>query len=591
MKKSITAVILVLLLFVITLPSCNDIDDGSTVSIPENSNVFSIPSEDGTVGDLVIIDSDGNSVNVETSLNTETGLIDINLPALTQGDSFTIQKSGQADTYVAVTSADNTSPQLISGNIANGAQDVEVNLPVDLSFSKVMDGSSINGTTVVLKEIKYNRTVPVRFIYNYDRIIVIPRMKLQQNLEYKLAVNGIKDITGQLLSFEVNYKNRDLDYGLYFFGKYGECEKYFPGIQNAFYNDSKPTMIYAHGWQANAVTKSDYYGRSFYGYEQFFWEEDDFKGQTKYNGLRQFTNHSWIDKGWNTGFVYWQQFADEPALAQGNVGGVHDAEAKIWSFQGYKGSRYRVVDSSGSAYYKNWDCRLNFNGDVVTVDSVGRLLSLYVNNALKNNVSGNIRFVGHSLGNQVVNNLMKYAFDAGITVNRIALLDPAWTSGDKNYLPNDGYGKWVGERCRNFIFESKNRNSNLAVEIYHTTGMNIGIAGLAVDTNDALTNAAADFNAAPWYYSSTQLDGKHNSIRNSYIWSFEFQPPAEVTISWWKRSATGKMGPSASTPDWRMREMMGPKYEWTQVEGRYTPSPSDDQWERKSKDTSWFSLW
>jgi hypothetical protein len=591
MKKSITAVILGLLLLVIALPSCNDIGDESTVSIPENSNMISIPAEDGTVGDLVILDSDGTPVNVETSLNTETGLIDVNLPPLTQGDSFTIQKSGQADTYVAVTSADNTSPQLVSGNIANGEQDVEVNLPLDLSFSKVMDGSSINGTTVVLKEIKYNRIVPVRFIYKYDRVIIIPRMKLQQNLEYNLVLNGIKDITGQLLSFEMKYKNRDLDYGLYFFGKNGVCEKYFPGIQNAFYSDSKPTMIYAHGWQANAVTRSDYYGRSSYGYEQFFWEEDNFKGQTKYNGLRQFTNHSWIDKGWNTGFVYWQQFADEPALAQGNVGGVHDAEAKIWSFQGYKGSRYRVVDSGGNAYYKNWDCRLNFNGNAVTVDSVSKLLSLYVNDALKNNVSGNIRFVGHSLGNQVVNNLMKSAYDSGITVNRIALLDPAWTSGEKNYLPNDGYGKWVGERCRKFIFEAKNRNSNLAVEIYHTTGMNIGIAGLAVDTNDELTTAAADFNGAPWYYDATQLDGKHVSIRHSYIWSFEFQPPAEVTISWWRRSLTGKMGPSASTPDWRMREMMGPKYEWTQVEGRYTPSPADDQWERKSKDTSWFSLW
>jgi len=591
MNKRIIAVITGLFFLIIAFPSCNDIEGGDSVSIPENSSHISIQAEDGIQGDIRVLDSEGEIVTAETSFNAETGLIDVVLPSLTEGDSFTIQKSGQADTYIAVISADNTSPQLISGNITNGAQDVEVNLPVDLSFSKVIDGSSINGTTVVLKEIKYNRTVPVRFIYKYDRFIVIPGMKLQQNLEYKLAVNGIKDITGQLLSFEVNYKNRDLDYGLYFFGKNGACEKYFPGVQNAFYNDSKPTMIYSHGWQPDAVTQSDYYGRTSYGYEQFFWAEDDFKGQTKYNGLRQFTNHSWIDKGWNTGFVYWQQFADEPALAQGNVGGVHDAEAKIWSFQGYKGSRYRVVDSNGNAFYKNWDCRLNFNGSVVTVDSVSKLLSLYVNDALKNNVSGNIRLVGHSLGNQVVNNLMKYAFDAGITVSRIALLDPAWTSGEKNYLPNDGYGKWVGERCRNYIFESKNINSNLAVEIYHTTGMNIGIAGLAVDTNDALTTAAADFNAAPWYYSSTQLDGKHTSIRNSYIWSFEFQPPAEVTISWWKRSITGKMGPSASTPDWRMREMMGPKYEWTQVEGRYTPSPSDDQWERKTKDTSWFSLW
>lgn len=387
----------------------------------------------------------------------------------------------------------------------------------------------------------------------------------------------------------ITFTNEDLDYGLYWYGKYGYCEKYFAEYDNAYYDPSKKTMVYAHGWQPDAVTQEDVYGRQNFGYELFFWAEDDFGTSDQYNGLRKWTNHSWIDQGWNTGFVYWNQFSDEPTASEGNIGGVHDAEAKIWSFDGYQGNRYRTIDASGNAVYKNWDQQLTFNGQTINVDSVGELLSYPVNHALAGNYSGNIRFVGHSLGNQLATDLSFRAFQAGIDTQRIALLDPAWTGSDKDYLPNDGYGTWVGERVRNYIFEMQD-DHDVAVEIYHTTGMNVGTMGVT-DENEPLTDVVCDVFVLPWYYSATQLDGKHVSIRHTYLWGMEYQPPVECHISWWRRRPTGNVAASASTPSWRIHEMMTTESEWAQVEGRYTPSPEDDWFEKKTKENDMFTLW
>lgn len=591
MKKGLLKLIIGVSALMLLLTGCDQSGLGDQFDIPENATSMSVQVSEEELDGVQVLDADGNEVELSSTYNGDTELLNIKVDGLEEGQEYTIKSGDTVKSTVYVKSADRSVPVLSSSNISSGQTGVEVNLPIELNFSKTIDGSSLNYQSVYLYEVKYSRYVPVRYIYQYNKITVIPQMKLQQDLDYILVVNNLKDVTGAAVSASINYKNSDLDYGLYFYGKNGVCEKYFPGVQNAFYDNSKPTMIYAHGWQADAVTKEDVYGRENYGYELFYWAEDNFKGKKEYNGLRQYTNHGWIDKGWNTGFVYWQQFADEPTMSEDNVGGVHDAEAKIWSFFAYKGSRYRVVDANGNAYYKNWNRRVNFGGTVKYVNSVGHLLSLYVNDAIKDNTSNNIRFVGHSLGNQVANNLAKYAFDAGIKVNRIALLDPAWTANEKDYLPNDGYGKWVGERCRNYLFEMMDTYGDVAVEVYHTTGMNIGAVGVVMDPNHPLTNVVTDVNSAPWYYGNTQLDGKHVSIRHTYIWSMSYAAPAEVIISWWRRRPTGKMGPSATTPDWRIREMMGPDYEWTQVEGRYTPSPSDDQFERKTKDTSWFSLW
>ncbi len=516
--------------------------------------------------------------------NFDQAAQELDSPATGPENAVDITQFSDASVNAAI-SSNSVAATAFQSSIANGAVNVEVNTPVTITFNSDINANSVNVNKVYLKD-SAGKILYDRIVLDGNIITIIPQIRLQPNATYTAVFSGLTDISGNAIdTISISFTNRDLDYGLYFFGKFGLSEKYFPGVENAFYNPDIQTVIFSHGWQADSVGKVDPYGRPGYSHEIFYWTEDSFDGQKAYNGLKKWTNHSWIDKGWNTGIVYWNQFADEPALSTGNILGVPAAEEKIWSFNGTRGNRYRILDAQGNKVYKNFNGIVQFNGSQVTVKSVGEILRLYVLDALSQNTSGNIRLVGHSLGNQVVNYLAKECKTKGIKINRIALLDPAWMSGAKFFFPNDGYGTWTGERCRNYLKEMISAWPDFSLELYHTTLINESIATLA-DSNDELQRIGCNVNNAPWYYSAVQLAGKHISIRHSYFWSMESNPPIECTIKWvWfqlKRFATGYDGPAASTSTSRIHGMMGATYEWTQVEGRYTPDPSDDWFERKA---------
>lgn len=321
-------------------------------------------------------------------------------------------------------------------------------------------------------------------------------------------------------------------------------------------------MIFSHGWESGSIEKQDNSGRDNFFYEEFLWDNDDANVNT-------WTNTGWINKGWNTGLVFWNQFSDDDNL--------WNAEEKIWSLTNGQNT-YKTV-SNGNVVTKTWDRKYSFDGVSYTVDSVGELLSIPVISALSNNTSGNIRIAGHSLGNQVASYLTKSLTENGIDVDRLALLDPAWTASSKSYLPNDSYGNWTGSRVRNFISEMLDDGDLSALEIYHSTALNYGLG--VTDNNQDLLDIAADVDLAPWYFSSTQLGEKHVAAWHNYMWSMSFSAPVECYISWWRRYKTGEEGPSASTSTSRIVDMMNSNNRWTQVEGRYTATPSDDWFEKK----------
>ena len=82
----------------------------------------------------------------------------------------------------------------------------------------------------------------------------------------------------------------NLDYGLYWFG-YNSAQKAVPGQSNAFYAPHKDTVIFIHGWQNNTVTKQ--------------------KRATLYRESNEDLSAYWLDRGYNVGIMYWNQFADE----------------------------------------------------------------------------------------------------------------------------------------------------------------------------------------------------------------------------------------------------------------------------------------
>lgn len=318
-----------------------------------------------------------------------------------------------------------------------------------------------------------------------------------------------------------------------------------------YYDSSKPTVIYFHGWK-NGSSQDNYKRDNF-----TFSDNNDAN-----------TMQSWKEQGWNVAIFHWNQFSDESELK--------NAESKIWSIHGDVGMRYTLNDGSTSTTQS-------------PDKSIGQLAYEQISAALATNTSGNIRFAGHSLGNQLAvytADLINDAVNAGtisenVMPNRIALLDPFWSQDAKSYLGDengDGNNDWVGEKTL-WAIEAMIEDRDIAVEWYKSSAIFDLWIG---DQNTELESVVNLNNLRFWYLDVTDIPAKHVNARHWYFQSMSESAPEEVTINWWgNRNETGDDAASASTSDNRIRNMMGDNYEWDQVEGRYTATPNDDQFEKK----------
>ena len=220
----------------------------------------------------------------------------------------------------------------IAANITNNQTGGEVNQPVSLTLSGGLVASGTNASNTYIVDsagtVHYSRVE-----INNNQVILFPQIKLQPTRSYYAIFGGIVDSNNNSYgNYKLKFTNKDLDLGLYWYGKNGISEKYFSGYSNTFYDASKKTVIFAHGWQASSTGAAyDEYGRPNFQFTSFYWTEDNFGNSSQYNNMHQFTSHTWIDQGWNTGIVYWTQFADEPILSDGNFAGLYAAEGKIWN--------------------------------------------------------------------------------------------------------------------------------------------------------------------------------------------------------------------------------------------------------------------
>jgi hypothetical protein len=195
-----------------------------------------------------------------------------------------------------------------------------------------------------------------------------------------------------------------LDYGLYFFSADNTPQKYVPGQTNSFFDPSRPTLIFFHGWQPTTVQHD--YRLSF----DYHLNDPEFCPRSIPS-----SPNFWVTEGWNIGIFYWDQFADEPLPEY--------AEAKIWSADGYVGMRYMTA-----------------SGDFETagVQPGSSVTDLFVNTFQSLSETSNgvapqeMRFAGASLGAQLSVHsaaVLRRLADSGSISSawlptRIALLDP-----------------------------------------------------------------------------------------------------------------------------------------------------------------------
>lgn len=344
---------------------------------------------------------------------------------------------------------------------------------------------------------------------------------------------------------QTTYDGNSLDVGIYWYGKGNLSEKFIEGQSNTYFNPSKPTMIYIHGWQKDQ-TKTLH---------------RETLNPIKNNSSKENADVNcadyWIDKGWNIGIFYWNQLADEST--------VNDAEAKIWSINGSKKMRWRKRDSS---YVED-------NTPQVSVSEL--FIQQYVQ-AMKNFSGSEIRIAGHSLGNQIAINatyLISNLADKGqikqkLVPNRVALLDPFYTKYSKSYLNN----KWVGQVCREYVKSLKNKG--IVFEEYKSSNINDFWIG---DSNEGMKQLTAFVDVYPDYLYVSNQRARHGASRDLYFYSMAFNAPVEIE----NNKLTGKSAGYASTSTERIREMMNSSKKWIQKGGKKTNTPKDDTFEVVNK--------
>ena len=327
----------------------------------------------------------------------------------------------------------------------------------------------------------------------------------------------------------------ELSDGLYWFGANNQYEKASSDTKDGstYYDPSKPTLIFIHGWQKDHIV--DLERQTFYEDDSNGWPDMDFA-------------NLWISEGYNIGILYWDQFADESE--------VKNAEAKIWSTEGNKGMRW--LDSDGN-YHDGPD------------QTVTELLLAAYEEAMSGYQGSDIRLAGHSLGNQLAlrltDELVTLAANGTINNNevpqRVSLLDPFYSNYAKSYLD----GAWVGEKAREIVARLK--AADIAIDSYRTSIVTSSI--FVGDENKELQNSVAFAEEKTSFFNQTQQSQKHSAAIWLYLWSIAYSTPtvSDNTLA----------GLSAATTNDEVKQWMATTDHLVQYAGGNTKDPQDNLFE------------
>ncbi len=451
-----------------------------------------------------------------------------------------------------------------AGSTPTGATNVPVEANISVAFDADIDTSTLNTTTFKVTRVDTSEVlggtvtyanriatfIPTRiFVYDTVKKSKI-RKGLKQDTSYTvtIAAASIKSTSGVpqgTANYTLTFKTINLDYGFFFLGNNGEYQKAVPGQSNLYYDKNKPTIVYYHGWQ-NGSTKEDF------GNDNAFFFNSSTIGA--YNAIA-----SWRNKGYNVCIAYWAQWADESE--------VKDAQAKLWlANNGKKGMRYMV--RSGSYV------------SLTTSYSVTDLLYEDYIDIFEGSVSG-IRFMGHSLGNQLAT-LMSYKISKAVVAGtvssnlmpkRVSLLDPFWGKGSETYCGS----VYPGAKCVTYMKEMLARDAFALEEI--RTNSNIG--GFVGDSCTDMRKLSAYYCPWPSFGDDT---AKHLYAYNWYALSIDKVVYADKT------PGSGGLGAAASDAqikatmnwDFNTKAVKSTQYKYQINAGKTTVTPADDTFTQSS---------
>jgi hypothetical protein len=427
-----------------------------------------------------------------------------------------------------------------------------------------------NGSSTVLVQPRGSSvsspvTMPVPAVYTAAGRMMVPAKWLAQYTGIPVDLVE-EDAATQSLQF---YFYEECDYGLYFIGRQDVAtpdavgsQKYdAAGGTNPFFSSAKPTIIYVHGWQPNAVNKLNSANNKRYTREQLLLNQ---------GGLNVHAQNAFIDAGWNVAIFHWIQLADDD---YGDLGNKPDTvEAKMYN-PNFAGIGMR---------WKRTDGQFVTSTTVTPKKSVAGLLADEINKIRAANPNVELRIVGNSLGG----NLTMAAISPSITTlptiagfpntvvsklpERVALMDPYWCRSDLvsgSIVNNLAFGESSG---LNFY------NANKSIEYWRTSLL--GQNGF----NKGLARYCAYLNFIPGYAGTFDLGSKHTMPVRQYFHSFGMTNSA-VPL---ERLETGlfsnQRAMSAQTTNARILDMMRQTAYWDHeaASGSTTATLQDDVYKR-----------
>jgi hypothetical protein len=320
---------------------------------------------------------------------------------------------------------------------------------------------------------------------------------LQNKVEFYFGRTKTGKLNAKHPFNQLFYQN--LDYGIYWYGKDNQAQKFKPGIANPYYDPNKPTVIYVHGWEKGSVAANFRESGASY----------DFEGAPKH------LFNPWITKGYNVGVFYWNQFADDdhPESILMPITTPVMTESKIWTTGATGELRWRKPD-----------------GTYGTVDlskkSVGELFYDEYVASMANQKNTDIRIVVHSLGHQLAVRLGKMACEkkSAPCPKRLTLLDPYNNAGVRSY-PIDGKKQTTVSVVNQYVTELTKKG--VAIELYQSSGLmempgaenNIKLKQMAT-----YTRLSPDFLKNKYNLADT-LAKEHVFARDWYFLSIQYKIP------------------------------------------------------------------
>lgn len=422
---------------------------------------------------------------------------------------------------------------------------------------------------------------------------------IKPNYRYSVTLStAIKDTTGVSLTANAQsswtFKTIDNDYGLYWFKDAANAVKYVPGrpVPLEYYDPSKPTHVFAHGWSKTSVNFQSGKLRDYRREPMTFLPGTMYPSQPVVDliSIWKDPTKNYQHKSWNMGTVVWNQFADDDYA---NLSKPQMAEAKIWSTAGKGGMRYAIRSWNGSSWSTS-NTNVTTNAPMKPVSVI--LADAFIA-ATQDSNNPELRLSGESLGNQVVTAmtyiLKKEYAEGRIGINqfpsRLELLDPYWRAGrlENNWTTNhpayvdlgvstDSAGSMTLKIINNVIaFADQDPNVSFVVSHYDTSQTTDGSTlGQAYgDANKAQRDKTAiTYLRASWITgtesNTTYLSHRHVNSKYYYLWTYGFAPPAT--------------GFSASSTNAQIQSNMN-HYKTTKIRysisaGGGTPTPTDDNY-------------